>query len=139
MDNQTPNPATARPNPQTNPNPQTISGISDSEDVARKELVELQLKVDQSLEQLNANFTAIIEDYNVQAQRIVNYYQMPLADIMTNRTLLGVLATNVKALVEAHPTSQVVRNSVIDFAKVSIKPLEASSSRLMLNGSESNS
>ena len=138
MDNTTPNPATARPaNPQPNPNTQTTSGISD--DVARKELVELQLKVDQSLEQLNANFTAIIEDYNVQAQRIVNYYQMPLADIMTNRTLLGVLATNVKALVEAHPTSQVVRNSVIDFAKVSIKPLEPSNSRLMLNGSESNS
>lgn len=137
MDNQTPNPATARPaNPQASPNTQTTSGISD---VARKELVELQLKVDQSLEALNANFTAIIEDYNVQAQRIVNYYQMPLADIMTNRTLLGVLATNVKALVEAHPTSQVVRNSVIDFAKVSIEPLEASNSRLMLNGSESNS
>ena len=137
MDNTTPNPATARPNPQPNPNTQTTSGISD--DVARRELVELQLKVDQSLEQLNANFTAIIEDYNVQAQRIVNYYQTPLADIMTNRTLLGVLATNVKALVEAHPTSRVVRNSVIDFAKVSIEPLEASNSRLMLNGSESNS
>ena len=137
MDNQTPNPATARPNPQANPNTQTTSGISD--DVARRELVELQLKVDQSLEQLNANFTAIIEDYNVQAQRIVNYYQTPLADIMTNRTLLGVLAINVKALVEAHPTSRVVRNSVIDFAKVSIKPLEPSSSRLMLNGSELNS
>lgn len=127
-----PNPATKRPDPKA----QTF-GLTEPV-ISQKELADLQLRVDQSLDEVSASLAAITEDYNVRAVSVIHHYRGVLADIMTNRTMLEVLATDVKEIAAAHPTSEIKPRPKLNLAGISLKPLGPTAGRLMLNGKNGN-